>query len=107
MEEWPDIDFADNREGCLFTVTVHRKKIDSAGKKIERVGEKVGEKLTQNQQSIIQEIIHNQSVSARELSEIVGISSRKIEENIKKLKVQGKLKRIGPAKGGYWEIIKE
>jgi len=41
------------------------------------------------------------------LSETVGISSRKIEENIRKLKAQGVLKRIGPAKGGYWEIIKE
>jgi len=47
----------------------------------------------------------NPNISARELAEIVGITSRKIEENIKKLKNMGLLKRIGPAKGGYWEII--
>ena len=103
----PEIDFFDDRDGCLFTATVHRKTIDSSGKKVGKVGEKVGEKLSQNQQSIIEAIIHNPYVSARELSEIVGISSRKIEENIKKLKAQGVVKRLGPAKGGYWEIVKE
>ena len=101
LEAWPEIDFVDDRDGCLFTATVHRKTIDSSGKKLE----KVGEKLSQNQQSIIEEIIHNPYVSARELSEIVGISSRKIEENIKKLKARGVVKRIGPAKGGHWEVL--
>jgi len=101
LEAWPEIDFVDDRDGCLFTATVHRKTIDSSGKKLE----KVGEKLSQNQQSIIEEIIHNPYVSARELSEIVGISSRKIEENIKKLKDGGVVKRIGPAKGGHWEVL--
>ena len=100
LEAWPEIDFVDDRDGCLFTATVHRKTIDSSGKKLE----KVGEKLSQNQQSIMEEIIHNPYVSARELSEIVGISSRKIEENIKKLKARGVVKRIGPAKGGHWEV---
>jgi len=50
-------------------------------------------------------MIHNPTVSARELAEIAGISSRKIEENIKKLKALGMVKRIGPAKGGHWEIM--
>ena len=109
LEAWPEIDFVDDHDGCLFTATVHRKAVKSSGKtsgkKLEKVGEKVGEKLSQNQQSIIEEIIHNPYVSARELSEIVGISSRKIEENIKKLKAQGVVKRIGPAKGGHWEVL--
>ena len=101
LEAWPEIDFVDDRDGCLFTAAVHRKKIDSSGEKLE----KVGEKLSQNQRSIIEEIIHNPYVSARELSEIVGISSRKIEENIKKLKALGAVRRIGPAKGGHWKVL--
>jgi ATP-dependent DNA helicase RecG len=103
LDEWQDIDFADEREGCLFTVTVHRRKpIDTRKKPKE-----VGEKLTQNQKSIIQGITDNPYVPARELSDIVGISSRKIEDNIKKLKALGVLKRIGPPKGCYWEIMQE
>jgi len=38
------------------------------------------------------------------LSKIIEISSRKIEENIVKLKIKGLLVRIGPAKGGSWKI---
>jgi ATP-dependent DNA helicase RecG len=34
----------------------------------------------------------------------VGISQRKIQENIAKLKEQGIIERVGPAKGGHWKI---
>ena len=36
-----------------------------------------------------------------------GRGIEKIEENIKKLKQKCILKRVGSAKGGYWEIINE
>lgn len=71
----------------------------------EKVGEKVGDKFTENQSKIIEQISIDSKISAKQLSEIVGISSRKIEENIKKLKEFGVLKRVGGAKGGHWEII--
>jgi len=70
-----------------------------------RVGEKVGEKLTANQKKILLQLSQNANLSARELAELVGISSRKIEQNIAKLKKLGRLRRIGPAKGGYWEVM--
>jgi ATP-dependent DNA helicase RecG len=28
LEQWPQIDFVDDREGCLFTVTIHRKMME-------------------------------------------------------------------------------
>jgi predicted HTH transcriptional regulator len=42
-----------------------------------------------------------------QLSEIIGISQTAIENNITKLKEKGLLKRIGPAKGGHWEVTKK
>jgi len=30
-----------------------------------------------------------------------------VEKNIKKLKEKGLLKRIGPAKGGHWDVSEE
>ncbi len=45
------------------------------------------------------------SISAREIAEIIGISRRAVEKHIANLKEIGKLKRIGPAKGGYWELV--
>ena len=66
------------------------------------VGNKVGN-LTQNQQQIIALIKEDPKISAKKLSEKVGISTRKIEENIAKLKKLGILVRVGGTRG-YWEI---
>jgi ATP-dependent DNA helicase RecG len=46
-------------------------------------------------------------VTAQLLSLKIGISLRKIETNIKKLKEIGYINRIGPAKGGHWEVIQK
>jgi ATP-dependent DNA helicase RecG len=43
-------------------------------------------------------------ISAKKLSEKVTISTRKIEENISKLKKLGILVRVGGTRG-YWEIL--
>ena len=68
-----------------------------------RVGNRVGNNLTENQQRIIENIENNSKISAMKLSETLGISKRKIEENLAKLKELGMLKRIGGTRG-YWEI---
>jgi len=41
------------------------------------------------------------------MADLIGISERKIKENIKKLKEKGLLKRVGPAKGGYWVVLED
>ena len=40
-----------------------------------------------------------------ELSEIIGISKRKILDNINKLKQKELLERVGKNKTGYWRLI--
>jgi len=35
LEEWPAIDFIDDRDGCLFTATVYRKEVGGAVKAID------------------------------------------------------------------------
>lgn len=42
---------------------------------------------------------------ARLLGERLGISPRAVEKQIAKLRERGRLRRIGPAKGGHWEVI--
>jgi len=66
--------------------------------------EKVGN-LTENQQVIISSMKANPKVSATMLTEIVGISKRKVEENVVKLKNMGLIERIGGTRG-YWEVRK-
>ena len=70
----------------------------------ERVGEKVTEKVTENQTKILELIKQNKFITAIELSHSINISRKSVLENISKLKEKGLLKRVGPDKGGYWEV---
>lgn len=47
----------------------------------------------------------NPSLSGREIAEKIGISDRAVEKQISSLKSQGRLKRIGGAKGGHWGVV--
>ncbi len=66
-----------------------------------------GETTTQKTtQKILEFIKQNPKISRRELAEKIGISEDGIKFNLTQLKKQKKIKRIGPDKGGYWEILK-
>ena len=103
LEEWPDIDFIDDHEGCLFTVTVHRKKIKSS----EKTGEGLGEKLGETGRKMLTLIAGDNFITIPRIAESLGISTTAVEKNLSKLKQKGVLRRIGPAKGGHWEVIEE
>ena len=94
-----------------FTVTYKRPNLQKESyedrqKKVgEKVGEKVGKELTKNQKMILSTIKGNVYITAKQLSKIVGISQRKIELNIAKLKERGMVRRVGSAKSGHWEVL--
>ena len=46
-------------------------------------------------------------LTREQLSEKLNISPETIKKNIEKLKAKRILKRIGPDKGGHWEIVKD
>jgi len=94
LDAWPGIDFADDRDGCLFTVTVHRKAETSSGKPSGKTSGKIIAALEQDR-----------NLTIPELAASIGLTERSIERNIKKLQEQGRLRRVGPAKGGHWEVL--
>ena len=49
----------------------------------------------------------NDNITIPELAEIIGVTTRTIERYTKKLQEEGKLARIGPDKGGHWEVIED
>ena len=55
-------------------------------------------------EKILEAIKSNPKITQNELAEIAGLTRRGIEWNLAKLKEKGILERIGPAKGGHWEI---
>jgi len=61
--------------------------------------------LSLKQIRILKAILENKNVTQEQLSEIVGITVRNIQTNMKKLKEMGVLRRIGSKKGGYWEVL--
>ena len=67
--------------------------------------EKVGSKLVENQLKIILLILEDEKITKNRMSEILNISDTAVDKNILKLKNLGSIKRVGPAKGGHWEVI--
>ena len=53
---------------------------------------------------IVQAVQRNSMITIPELAALVGVTERSIERNIKKLQKERKLRRVGPAKGGYWQL---
>jgi len=54
---------------------------------------------------ILAAIKANPGIKTRELMDICGLSDSGIEWNLRKLKAVGRLRRIGPDKGGHWEVL--
>lgn len=62
------------------------------------------QKLTENQKKILALIKEFPYITQNELSKNIGINAKNIRNNISKLKSIGVLSRIGPDKGGYWQV---
>lgn len=70
------------------------------------MGEKLGVRLGENEARILQLIQENSFITIPEMAQALRISSTAVENNLAKLKTRGILRRIGPDKGGHWEIAR-
>ena len=61
--------------------------------------------LTDTQKKMVELLRIDKQLSAKKIAEQLGLGSRSIEKNIKKLKSLGFLIRHGSPKNGYWEVI--
>ena len=86
---------------------VAEKVAENHIKVTEKLKEKaaaLGETLTANRIKILELMIENPYISRADLAKNVGISETSIYRNIEVMR--GKyLRRVGPDKGGFWEII--
>lgn len=55
-------------------------------------------------QKILSAISDNPNITIRELQDLLGLSESGVKKVISQLKKQGLLLRIGPKKGGHWEV---
>ena len=54
---------------------------------------------------IVELMLANRSITIPELAEMLNLSTRTIEKQIVNLKENKIIERIGPNKGGYWEVL--
>lgn len=69
----------------------------------KRVG--TGKSSEKSSEKILEYLRSKPKLSARDLAELLEISPRAVEKQIASLKKAGRLQRIGPAKGGFWNLL--
>ena len=103
----PDFQLLPGGFRVLVFAESYQKVTNKLGNELgDKLGDGLGDRLSDNQKLILDTIGDNPVISLSELSKIVGISQTAIENNVAGLKNRGLLKRIGPAKGGRWELVK-
>lgn len=80
---------------------ISQKSAKSGGDKSKYGSDKSSEKSSDK---IIRLISENKYITIKELAENIGISDRAVEKQIEKLKKLEVLERVGPDRGGYWQI---
>ncbi len=91
-----------------FAVEIPVPKDDepAANSGVGQLGQESGEKSREkSREKIICLIRENPTITQKDLVEALHLSVKTIEKHIKKLKAEGLLRRVGPDKGGHWEII--
>ena len=56
---------------------------------------------------IVTLIKEDPKITQKELMDKTGLTRRGVEWNLRKLKDERKIRRVGPDKGGHWEVLKE
>jgi ATP-dependent DNA helicase RecG len=104
LSKEPTADFKE--VGTHFISVFKRKSVDEG---VENGGQKSGQKsgqiISKRQREILDIIKDNPTISREELSKTLSINPSAVQRHLNKLKEKGLLKRIGPDKGGHWEVV--
>ena len=100
----PDVNV---RFNTMFTLAFPRPtyvRQDKSQEVTQEVPEKTSEKTSEK---IIHMMKENSKVTILSMAGSIGVSTRAIELHLKNLQERGRIKRVGPAKGGDWRVIDE
>lgn len=116
---YPKVEYTDTHFYIIFKQSDEYLKkageeaVKRTGAKLEKgvekgVGKGVGkgvENLSANERTIYDLIKRAPNISKSNIATQGELSKKAVDYNIEKLKNKGILRRIGPDKGGYWEVI--
>ena len=89
-----------------YTHIDYDEYVKKFGENEDNSEKKFGDNL-KTSEIILSMLKENPKLSAKKLSEKIGITSRAVEKQLANLVQKGIIKREGSPKGGYWEILKE
>lgn len=72
------------------------------GQKAKKVDRKSGQ---ETRDAIISLISANQNITTTQMAESLGINRSAISKHLKLMQTKGIIRRIGPDKGGHWEVL--
>ncbi len=97
------VDFQRLKTG--FVVVFHRPRWEK-GEGLEVGGQKTVEiTVEKTVEKIFDLIKSNPQITQKQIVDKTGLTRRGVEWNLKKLKAEGRIKRVGPDKGGHWEAF--
>ena len=67
----------------------------------------MGRKRPKSREKIIAILSEDGKLSAVALAKRIGISAKAVEKHLARLKTDGLIERVGPAKGGHWVVKKQ
>ena len=66
--------------------------------------EKGGKKKQKSREKILELLSGDGNLSAAALAARIGITPKAVEKHLARLKAEGRLRRVGPDKGGHWMV---
>jgi len=105
LADYPGVSFSISETGDFFKVEMRHTPTKTPIKPKAGLPENLPENLPVIQKQIIENILIDPKITYNELADITGKTRETIRVHIKKLKELNLIKRIGPDKGGYWEIL--
>jgi len=75
----------------------------------QKSDQKSDQKTESNQKSdqkILEAISKNSVITIKELQELTGLSESGVKKIIRNLRADNQIRRVGPDKGGHWEIVR-
>ena len=119
LQDWSQIQFIDDREGCLFTSLVERSQTQIIRGKREKlteieklkgqndpINDPINSSLSDLQMEILTIIEQDLSIAYEDIAIKTKKDRSTIKRNIQQLKSLGLLQRSGSKKKGFWEIRK-
>ena len=106
--------FEQVRGGMLATiprerfVTINNGTSQKSGQETESGTENGTESSTENtKDKIIQLILSNPQITSRAIAKELDMALSGIAKHLHNLQATGRIRRVGPQKGGHWEVIEK